>query len=84
MRRAKSALKIALRALTAPGVSDEAAKALGLVRAIDPGLLTHAFLNDGEVIPKEDRIRQSNEARATHGYDPDAWKRVEGAEEASA
>lgn len=84
MRRAKSALKIALRALTAPSVSEEAAKALGLVRAIDPGLLTPAFLNDGEVIPKDERIRQSNEARTAHGYDPDAWKRVDGAEEASA
>lgn len=84
MRRAKRALKFALRALTALRDSEEASNALGLVRTIDPGLLTPAFLNDGEVIPKGERIRQSNEARATHGYDLDAWKRVEGVEEAQA
>jgi len=84
LRRTKAVLKVALRALTAMGDIDAVAASLTQISAIDPGLLTPAFLADGPKIPKRERMRQSDEARATHGYDPDAWKRVEGVEEASA
>jgi hypothetical protein len=84
LRRTKAVIKVVLRALTAMGDIDVAAAALTQIRAIDPGLLTPAFLADGQKIPKQERIRQSDEARAMHGYDPDAWKRVEEVEEASA
>jgi len=84
LHRNKVVLKVALRALTGMGDIDAAAAALTQIRAIDPGLLTPAFLADGQKIPKQERMRQSDEARATHGYDPDAWKGVEGVEEAQA
>lgn len=83
LRRIKVALKIAIRTLAASSDTEMGA-ALAQIRAIDPGLLTPAFLADGQKIPKPERKRQSNEARSTHGYDPDAWKRVEGVEEAQA
>jgi hypothetical protein len=84
LRRIKVALKVALRAIAAIGDTAVGAAAMAQIRAIDPGLLTQAFLADGPKILKGERIRQSEEARATHGYDPDAWKRVKGGEEVQA
>jgi hypothetical protein len=84
LRRIKVALKVALRTIAAIGDTAAGAAAMAQIRAIDPGLLTQAFLADGPKIPKPERNRQSEEARSTYGYDPDAWKRVEGGEEVQA